>query len=115
MAIRVEELRRIAQEVDNRDAQAKKAARLHAIGIRFDTVPPEDASLALRRMFPHLARQSPLTIALRVVYFMGYLGIALWGVCRSALHSIPHLAVQARDGLSTAWMRAAFHDPEKRP
>ena len=113
MAIRIEEIRSIAREVAAREADAKKAARLHAVGIRLDGAAVDESALALGRMFPHLNRPSPLTIAVRVVFFLGYLAVALWCVGLRALRQTPRLAMQARDGLRAAWMRAAFRYSEK--
>ena len=112
-AIRVEEIRSIAREVAAREADAKKAARLHAVAIRLDGSAADESAVALRRMFPHLAKQSPITIAVRVVFFLGYVAVALWGVVLRASRQVPRLAVQARDGLRAAWMRAAFRYSEK--
>jgi hypothetical protein len=109
--MRIEEIRRIAQEVDRR-ADAKNSARLHA-GIRLETAAAAESAAALNRMFPHLVRQSPLTIAIRVVFFVGYVAAAAWAVALSALRKAPRLASHARDGLRTAWMRTAFRDTEK--
>lgn len=112
-AIRVEEIRRIAQEVAARESDAKRSARLHAVAIRLERSAADESKLVLRRMFPHLVRQSPLTIAVRVVFFLGYVAVALWCVVLRTLRQIPRLAVQARDGLRDAWMRAAFRDSKK--
>jgi hypothetical protein len=111
-SIRVEEIRSIARDVETREAEAKKAARLHAVAIRLDSAPDESA-LALRRMFPHLVRQSPIAIAVRVVFFLGYVAIALWSVVLRAGRQLPQLAVQARDALRDSWMRAAFRSSDK--
>lgn len=112
-AIRIEEIRSIARDVAARDAEAKKAARLHAVAIRLDGSASDEPSQALRRMFPHLARQSPIAIASRVVFFLAYAAVALFAVLLRALRQTPRLARQARDGLRDAWMRAAFRDSKK--
>ena len=112
-AIRIEEIRSIAQEVATRESDAKRSARLHAVAIRLDRPPADESALVLRRMFPHLVRPSPIAIAVRVVFFLGYVAVALWCVGLRALRQIPRLAVQARDGLRDAWMRAAFRYSEK--
>jgi hypothetical protein len=112
-AIRIEEIRSIARDVAAREAEAKKVARLHAVAIRLDGSAADEPSQALRRMFPHLVRQSPIEVAVRVVFFLGHVAVALSGVGLRALGHIPRLAVQARDGLRAAWMRAAFRDSKK--
>jgi hypothetical protein len=112
-AIRIEEIRRIAEEVATRESDAKRAARLHAVALRVERSPADESKVVLRRMFPHLVRQSPLTIAVRVVFFLGYVAVALGCVALRALRQIPRLALQARNGLRDAWMRAAFRDSEK--
>ncbi len=112
-AIRVEEIRSIARDVDAREAEAKKAERLHAVAIRLDASAADAPSQALRRMFPHLVRQSPLAIATRIVFFLAYVAVALGNVALRALRQTPKLARQARAGLHAAWMRAAFRDAKK--
>lgn len=112
-AIRIEEIRSIARDVAAREAEAKKAARLHAVAIRLDGAAADEPSQALRRMFPHLVRESPIAIAIRVVFFLGYAAVALFGVLLRALRQTPRLARQAGDGLRYAWMRAAFRDAKK--
>ena len=107
-AIRVEEIRSIAKDVELREAEARKAARLHAVAIRLEGTSADEPARALKRMFPHLARQTPIEIAVRVVFFLGYVVIALWSVGLRAAKQVPRLAVQSRDGLRNAWMRAAF-------
>ena len=112
-AFRIEEIRSIAEEVANRESDAKRAARLHAVALRVERSSADESKLVLRRMFPHLVRQSPMTIAVRVVFFVGYVAVALWSVALRTVRQIPRLAVQARNGLRDAWMRAAFRDSEK--
>jgi hypothetical protein len=111
--IRIEEIRSIAQEVATRESDAKRSARLHAVAVRLERSAADESALVLRRMFPHLVRQSPMTIAVRVVFFLGYVAVALWSFGLRALRQTPRLAVRARDGLRDAWMRAAFRSSEK--
>ena len=112
-AIRVEEIRSIGRDVAVREAEAKKAARLHAVAIRLEGSAADEPAQALRRMFPHLVRPGPIEVAARVVFFFGYVAIALSQVSLRAVRQLPRLAARSRDGLRDAWMRAAFRSSDK--
>ena len=113
IAIRVEEIRSIAREVAARESEAKKAERLHAVAVPVVRNAADESSVVLRQMFPHLVRQSPFTIAVRVVFFLGYVALAIGSVLLRGLRRVPHLALQARDGLRHAWIRTAFRHAAK--
>jgi hypothetical protein len=113
IAIRVEEIRSIAREVAARESEAKKAERLHAVAVPVVRTTADESAVVLRQMFPHLVRQSALTIAVRIVFFFGYVVLALGSVLLRALRCAPHVALQARNGLRDAWIRTAFRHAAK--
>ena len=112
IAIRVEEIRSIARDVAARESEAKRAARLHAVAVPVVRTADESV-VVLKQMFPHLVRQSAATIAVRIVFFVGYVALAVASVFLRALRRTPRLALQARDGLRDAWIRTAFREPKK--